>query len=77
MRITIAALMATLLAACATTESVWVRPGAGQQEFYMDRGMCQAQAFGVPGGSTLQVALVFNSCMQGKGWHTEERPKAR
>lgn len=67
-------LFVLLLAGCATTEDVWVQQGASDQQFYMDRGQCQAQAFGAPGMQALQVALIFNGCMQGKGWHTEERP---
>jgi hypothetical protein len=66
-----------LLAGCATTETVWVKHGASENEFYVDRGQCQAQAFGAPGMYTMQVALIFNSCMQGKGWYTEERPIQR
>lgn len=66
-------LLVLLLAGCATTEHVWVKPGASDQDFYMDRGQCQAQAFGTPGMYTMQIALVFSACMQGKGWYTEER----
>jgi hypothetical protein len=64
------------LAGCATTESVWMKSGATQQDFYMDRGQCQAQAFGVSNAPLMQVAIVFNACMQGKGWYTQERPTA-
>lgn len=66
-----------LLGGCATTERVWVKNGASDQDFYMDRGQCQAQAFGSPGMYTMQVAIVFSGCMQGKGWYTEERPIQR
>jgi hypothetical protein len=61
-----------LLYGCATTETYWVKPGASSTEFYQDRGQCQAQAFGTPGMYTLQIALIFNGCMQGKGWHQEQ-----
>lgn len=71
-----AAALAALTAGCATTERVWVRQGSTEQEFYMDRGLCQAQAFGVSGVTTFQAALVFASCMRGKGWESVERPKA-
>jgi hypothetical protein len=58
-----------LLAACAAqSQRHWYKEGATTQEFYMDQGQCKAQAFGVPGASLLQVAIVLNSCMQGKGW---------
>lgn len=70
-------LVLMLLAGCATTERVWVKNGASEQDFYMDQGQCRAQAFGTPGMYTMQVALVYNSCMQGRGWYTEERPVQR
>lgn len=63
-----------LLAGCATTERYWVKPGSTPQEFYADEGQCKAQALGAPGMYTMQVAMVFNACMQGKGWYVEERP---
>ena len=64
------------LVGCATTETqrVWVKPGASQQDFYMDSGQCKAQAFSAPGMPPLQVAIIYNTCMQGKGWYQEERP---
>lgn len=63
-------LVVLLLAGCASTERFWERPGASQQDFYMDRGQCQAQAFGAPyGPASLQAAMVFTGCMQGKGWY--------
>jgi hypothetical protein len=62
------ALIGVSIAACAQPTRTWYRPGATQQDFYMDQGQCKAQAFSVPGGSLLQVALILNSCMQGKGW---------
>jgi hypothetical protein len=68
---------ALLAAGCAATESVWIKPGATQQDFYQDRGQCQAQAFSIPNAPALQIAIVSNSCMQGKGWYTEERPVSR
>lgn len=69
-------LIVLLLAGCATTEKVWVKDGASQQDFHADAGQCKAQAFGVPGAmfNQMQVAIVYASCMQGKGWYTVERP---
>ena len=55
------------LAGCAT-QKVWDRPGASSTDFEMDRGYCQAQAFGSPGMYTMQVAIVFNACMRSRGW---------
>lgn len=70
--------LSVLIAGCAAqTESVWVKPGSTDAQFYQDRGQCQAQAFGGTPMSTMQVALVFSGCMQGKGWYTEERPIQR
>lgn len=39
-------------------------------------GQCRAQAFGTPGAmqNLLQVAIVLNGCMQGKGWYQVARP---
>lgn len=61
------------LVGCATTEQVWV----GGNNFDMDQGQCQAQAFGTPFASNMQIALVYNSCMRGKGWRQETRPIQR
>ena len=66
-------LFVLLLAGCATTERYWEKPGASSGEFEMDKGFCHAQAFGSPGMNTMQVALVFNGCMRGKGWAIVER----
>jgi hypothetical protein len=65
--------VAAALAGCATTERVW----EGGGNFDMDQGQCQAQAFGTPFASNMQVALVYNSCMRGKGWQLVERPLRR
>lgn len=61
-------LAAHLLAACATQPKSWYREGASGQEFEMDKGQCQAQGFAAPGMYTMQMALIFTSCMRGKGW---------
>lgn len=58
-----------LLSGCAQT--YWARDTDNtEQAFNMDKGMCQAQAFGVPGMYPMQVTMVYNACMQGKGWYT-------
>jgi len=59
------------LEGCATNQEPdwhWYKPRATQQDFLMDDGQCKAQGFGIPGGNLLQVVLVHQSCMQGKGW---------
>jgi hypothetical protein len=68
MRTVIVCATAALLAACATPWH-WEKPNASQYEFNMDAGACRAQAFSVPGAPTIQVALVYDGCMQGKGWY--------
>lgn len=73
MRIIAMCALALALAACATKPPVWVREGATQDDFYRDQGQCKAQAFGVGGGTLLQAAIVFNSCMQGKGWYQQQQ----
>ena len=60
-----------LLAACAPM--VWFKPGATQQDFYMDQGQCRAQGFSVASGNIYQAAYVFNACMQGKGWYQQRQ----
>lgn len=59
---------ACLLAGCATPQRSWYKSGASRDQFEMDRGQCDAQAFSVPGMQSLQVAMVYNGCMRGKGW---------
>ena len=63
-----ACLVVVLLAGCAQPK-VWYQPGISPQQFEMDKGQCQAQAFGSPTMNSLQIAIVFNSCMRGKGWY--------
>jgi hypothetical protein len=60
--------LAVCLAGCGTT--YWEKPGATTQDFYSDAGQCKAQAFSAPGMYAMQVAIIYNSCMQGKGWYT-------
>ena len=38
------------------------------EDFYIDRGQCNAQAFSVASGNLLQIAMVQHSCLEGKGW---------
>lgn len=69
----ISAVAAALLAGCASQETAWNKPGATQDQFNMDQGQCHAQAFSVPGASNMQIALVHNSCMRGKGYQLEPK----
>ncbi len=54
----------------------WYKEGATQQDFAMDMGQCRAQAFSISGGSLLQIAIVQNACMQGKGWSLQQQMNA-
>lgn len=69
-------LIVLLLAGCETAqrEVYWEKPGSTQQEFHMDSGQCRAQAFGsFYGPVSFQAVMVFQSCMQGRGWYQVER----
>lgn len=69
-------LLILLLAGCAThADPVWMKEGSTRADFDADLGYCRAQAFSVPGamGNLLQVAMVQRSCMEGRGWHLEQR----
>lgn len=70
-----AALAMVLLFGCAdcASQQVWVRAGSTQDDFYRDQGQCKAQGFGIAGVSLLQAAIVFNTCMQGKGWYLQNQ----
>lgn len=67
------AVCVALISGCAAPQG-WYKAGTTAQEFEMDRGMCNAQAFGVPGAmnNMMQVAIVQNACMRGKGWVLQE-----
>lgn len=71
-----ALVLLALVTSCAAPQKLWMKTGAGEQEFNADAGQCKAQGFGVPGAmyNTTQVAIVYNSCMQGKGWQLTDQP---
>lgn len=50
-------------------QQTWHKNNATSEDFEMDKGTCQAQAFSVPNAPAVQVALVYNSCMRGRGWY--------
>lgn len=56
-----------LLAGCASAP--WQKPGAAEPEFRVDSGQCMAQAYSAPAGQPKQ--LIYNACMQGKGWQQQ------
>lgn len=62
--------IALVLNGCATQpQSVWYKSGSSAQEFEMDRGQCNAQAFSLANGNLYQIAIIQNQCLQGKGWY--------
>jgi len=64
--------VAISLSGCAAQQKSWYKDGASQQDFHMDQGQCKSQSFGVSNPSMMQMALIFNSCMQGKGWYLQD-----
>lgn len=54
-----------LLAGCASAP--WVKSGFNESDFAIDSGQCQSQAFSAGAGSAPRQ-LIYNACMQGKGW---------
>lgn len=60
-----------LLAFGCAPQKQWYKDGTTPQDFSMDQGQCKAQAFSISGGNMMQIAIVFNSCMQGKGWNLQ------
>lgn len=65
-------LFVCLIAGCAQ-EMVWTKPDYTDQQFYQERGQCQAQALSAPGMPPFQVAAIFNACMAGKGYYKEPK----
>jgi hypothetical protein len=61
------------LLGCAHTQPYWEKQGASNQDFQMDLGQCQAQAFSLANGNLFQIAIVQNSCLRGKGWYQVQR----
>lgn len=74
---TIALSVLLALAGCAAQQQkqmLWDKQGWNQADASADEGQCRAQALSVPGAmnNMVQVAAVFGSCMQGKGYY--QRP---
>lgn len=64
-----AILLFSLLNAACSTPHPWAKNGATQEDLAVESAQCKAQAFSVPNVSVVQTAMVYNACMQGKGWH--------
>lgn len=61
-----------MLLGCATQQNYWVKQGASNEEFEMDKGQCTAQAFSIPNATLMQIAIVQNQCLRGKGWYLQQ-----
>jgi hypothetical protein len=66
-----AIVISAAIAGCASQPEqqwVWYKQGATQADFETDHGYCTAQAFGNGNVSVMQVAIVQNACLKGRGW---------
>jgi hypothetical protein len=68
---------ALALAGCATTEMVWKKPGASEQDLKTDTDGCRSQAYAAQGMTSdpQRLMIVYTNCMEGKGWRREEAQK--
>jgi hypothetical protein len=57
------------LAACAQ-EVVWQKPGASDRDLAQDADGCRSQAYAAQGmtADSGRAAIVYESCMEKKGW---------
>lgn len=68
MRLLVIAIVVLFSACASEPQPRWTKAGASRQDFEQDYGQCQAQAFSVTGAPLMQVAVVLNGCMRGRGW---------
>jgi hypothetical protein len=74
---TLTVILAALLGGCAP-QSVWVKPGAGAQDFNVDQYACEKDArqsgyFGSGIIGSINMQDFYNRCMIAHGWHTERK----
>ncbi len=62
------------LLGCASQPTYWMKQGASPHDFYMDKAQCNAQAFSISNALPMQIAIVQNQCLRGKGWYLAEQP---
>ena len=64
------------LAGCAQ-EVAWQKAGAGEQELEQDSAGCRSQANAGQGmtSDTQRLIVVYQSCMEAKGWRRVQAPK--
>jgi hypothetical protein len=68
--------LAFALAACAQ-EVAWQKPGASDQDLAQDADGCRSQARAAQGmtADAQRGAVVYESCMEQKGWRRVETSK--
>lgn len=72
-RFALAFLSVLVVSGCATQPDQqdfrWHKPNASADEFHRDAGSCKAQGASIPGGSLMQLLIVYENCMAGRGWY--------
>ena len=65
------------LAACAQ-DVVWTKPDATEQDLARDSEGCRSQAYASHGMTTdaQRQLVIYQSCMESKGWRREQAPKS-
>ena len=65
------------VAACAQ-DVVWKKSGASDQDFARDSDGCRSQAYAAQGMTSdpQRALIVYQSCMESKGWSREQAPKS-
>lgn len=76
MRVLVLFAAAVALAGCAQ-DVVWVKPDATEQDLARDSDGCRSQAYASQGmtSDAQRMLVIYQSCMEGKGWHREQAPK--
>ena len=69
--------VAVALAGCAQTETSWKKTGATEQDLAQDAAGCRSQATAAQGmtADSGRAAIVYESCMEKKGWRRVEISK--
>lgn len=68
----LALVILSAITGCSSRQTFWEKPGASARDFEMDRADCNSRAFAAP-VNMYGFALIWNQCMQGKGWGLVER----
>ena len=68
---------ALALAGCAQ-DVVWAKPDATEQDLARDSDGCRSQAYASQGMTTdaQRQLVIYQSCMEAKGWRRVQAPKS-